>query len=103
MTPSEVLCKAADIIEEQGFHKGDLSQYNRPQNWGAACVVGAINTVISGNPFFAGITFGTYKSRLCAATYELLRDYISTPLIDEWNDAPERTKEEVIATLRKDC
>ena len=72
-----LLLKAANMIETHGWIQGAAS------NGHGFCALGAI--CLTGENY-------------CAAIDALHR---IVPQIMDWNDAPGRTKEEVIATLRK--
>lgn len=85
-----VLWKAADYIEEHGWWQGDYSHA------GHVCMIGAV-----------GFVTGENVCNLHSKVYEpnhflhMLSQYVGTHDVSIWNDAPERTAEEVIATLRK--
>lgn len=89
MTPAEVLRKAADVIREQGHCKGVYSTED-----GRVCVYGAINTAAGHWPVFEG---DDYVVDTACRTLMRHLDYD----VVYWNDAPERTAEEVIAALEK--
>lgn len=97
MNTSEILNKAADIVEQRGHSKGVYSD-----STGRVCAVGAINAAILGTTkiehlpiWYSGLDTHAGRvlhSLVCADEYWSITD---------WNDAPERTKEEVVAALRQ--
>lgn len=80
---SEVLNKAADLIEERGWTKG----WNRHDG---LCLVDAVAEASRGGGFFAALS---------ALDRYFDRRPIDPPIY-HWNDAPERTASEVIEVLR---
>lgn len=79
MTPAAILRAAAQELRDHGWcqHEGEDEK-------GRHCALGAIGVV-------AGL--GQYE------TATVLRIYLKTPYIGDWNDTPGRTQEEVIAAL----
>jgi hypothetical protein len=92
-TVADVLDRAADVIVERGHHKGSYEGWD-----GTVCAGGALRVAITGKPFtrFTGageaVTYMSARDRLC--------DLLGSP-IARWNDAPDRTADEVIAALRE--
>lgn len=86
MTAREVLLKAAEHIERYGWLQGARGKTGQP-----CCAVGAINAV-----------GGCDRSSRDDAIETLKRNIgLARPFaIQNWNDAPGRTKEDVIAALR---
>ena len=82
---SRILLRAAAILEEHGHCKG------RAQHGDSHCLSGAI-TVAS----FEFGHWGLYHGH-AAAMRRVVR-FLDDPI--RWNDAPERTKDEVVAKLR---
>jgi len=79
----ECYLKAIEIIEQKGWCQGKLMN-----NQGEVCMAGAIQ-------------MATYQSvALQGKALKLMHKTLGT-LISRWNDAPERTKDEVIAKLRE--
>jgi len=81
---ADVLNKAADLIERDGWTQGTY------QLDGKRCVDGAISATSH--------DWSTWRNRKEAR--ELLRDTIGAQILVDWNDAPGRTKTEVVAALR---
>lgn len=81
----QVLLDAADYIEKHGWCQGN---YCDPL--GRVCALGALNIVSCGIP---NHTEGIAINAAIRLMWNLR--------ITQWNDHPERTKEEVIAALRK--
>lgn len=94
MNTSEILTRAADLIDKRGHAK---RTYQSPD--GALCVRGAIVKAVS-------LRFSFKRSSLtpAAATVAItaLRRHVGFLPAGEisWNDAPERTKAEVVTALR---
>lgn len=80
-----VLNKAIELIEEHGFLK---------EAWGVEgygfCTMGAVDR--------AAVLLDTYWD--WTTEYFKFRPFLGKSLITEWNDAPERSKDEVLALLR---
>lgn len=97
MSPQDVLRQAADLIERTGWCQGVYARDAR----------GVITDFISDAAveFCAlGAIFHCEPEGYAAdvsAPEQLLVNRIGTRTVGEWNDAPGRTKDEVIATLRK--
>ncbi|MFC5946395.1 DUF6197 family protein [Micromonospora harpali] len=127
MNTAEILAKAADVIEKQGWaqrsfferatgHEGlpDLSIDARTC---PVCARGGISVAVGQLPTFGG---GAYVEADAIADWEVVAtaekvfaDYLAAregwpadrtmrPDIEYWNDTSERTAEEVVAALR-DC
>lgn len=86
---SETLDKAADVIEVRGHTKGILSDEK-----GRVCLYGARNVVLTGNArtFPASAVEDEWAKRL---------GFYNAHHAISWNNAPERTQEEVINRLRE--
>ena len=108
MRVSEQLDRAADVIERRGWvgRQPDCDPaYGPPDQepidpWGLdgvspVCIEGAIMAVQGTDQFPT-----TYDVQWCPA-YRAMAAYLETPYrLFNWNDRPERTKDEVIAALR---
>lgn len=88
LTAPEVLLKAADILERDGWCKYSLNDAQ-----GRHCVAGAILIAVAGSP-------GSHA--LPKEARRLLQQQLPfwTPTIESWNDLPWRTRSQVIAKLR---
>lgn len=84
MKVSQVLFKAAKIIERDGWNQG---WYINDQ--GCVCAYGAIRKAICND---ATDYVGHVEARIFC-------EFLQIETIAEWNDAPERTVEEVIDAL----
>ena len=82
-TVAEVLNAAADLIEKRGW-----CQHLAFDPDGRHCALGAI---------WAQRCPGPLEREAVAA----VRRATGSPFVGEWNDAPQRTKEEVVEALRK--
>lgn len=103
--------KAAEIIETQGWHQGGWTNRLNPKKpWGNAeiCIRGAFNLAAWGclvtAPSLAEIEFTRWLNDIdplpqCSFTVASING-IDLDL-GAWNDAKDRTKEEVLAYLNK--
>jgi hypothetical protein len=90
---SRILLRAAELIAERGWAQGGYEMED-----GTLCALGAINYAAVGVPYYRRNAAGV------AATQQLRRAVAQCPRwfyasIDQWNDDPGRTAEEVIDTL----
>lgn len=91
LTPdTKALLDAADYIEAHGLHKGSYREMGALERMPRVCAIGAIvmATDDGGARSSAGIRLAEFIG--------LSKDHG----IPDWNDAPERTADEVIAALR---
>lgn len=87
-----VLLRAAEIIRERGLHKGSYGRAGK-----AVCAMGAIHEAECGYWAPADRVFSTQA----AMRLQMLLNETDERLdILRWNDAPDRTADEVVATLR---
>lgn len=94
MTEAELYERAAREIETRGHHKGDYGDDRFRPNTCRVCLIGALNAASAGSPFAREVYYDL------SALLEVL-GYPYDFLAAEWNDAPERTADEVIAVLRE--
>lgn len=91
MTPAEVLSRARDVLAERGWHQGGYTN----RRTGAVCLYGAVNVARG-----VAVNSAEPESRRLASLV-LVADGFDDPLnIGGWNDAPERTYEDVIFALK---
>jgi len=88
LTAPEVLLKAADILERDGWCKHSLNDLQ-----GRHCVAGAIIVATVGSP-------GGHRLRKEARQLLHRRLPFWEPTIESWNDLPWRTRNQVLAKLR---
>ena len=106
MNTSEVLTRAADLIEQRGHTKRRHVTVT-----GCLCVAGAMFAAVGMEPdhkhfdseFWPGYT--PDRADLVKVAYDWFRDWLDRMGVDcrdpvDWNDAKKRTKEEVVTTLR---
>ena len=101
---ADLLDGAADVIERDGWHQGDFYP-GAAGFWGALaeknglpkCARGAINSAASTSNNGGG--WIPSWARKTAEAADALGAVIGCP-VPHWNDAPERTKREVLDTLR---
>ncbi len=95
-TVTEILREAADIIEEIGHPKGVY----RKVSTGGVCAVGAMKIAISKNAVEP--IADRNDARLLNKAKRTVALYVEpeSKRIFKWNDAKERTAEEVVDTLR---
>ena len=84
--PAQMLLKAADVIEKYGHAKSTLGHISV-----GFCINGALNFAATGTSTNQTTAGNSAKMRMMAS---LGGDQIS------WNNAPERTADEVVAKLR---
>lgn len=107
----DIYNKAVDVIEELGWAQGQLGGRQREYDMrgnkidAACCAVGAIRQAAQDITGTTGLSAYGSISLLRHALEEMIDfkpdDFIVRASITRWNDAPGRTKEEVIELLRK--
>lgn len=100
MADAEVLNGAADEIEERGHYKGDLGDPALPPEITPVCLIGALCAVLRGNPFKEMVIPHNLRAAIDEAAERHDDGEISGSIVD-WNDAPERTADDVITVLRE--
>ena len=94
----ELLLAAADYLENHGWCQGKLTEPN-----GAACAIGAMHCGIGALRF--GERPDTDKGLRISETITGFSLYLAKQTgngrIADWNDAPGRTKEQVVSMLRE--
>lgn len=90
LTCAQNVClHAAALIEKYGHCKHQAGNFVV-----GFCAIGALA--------MAHRTIGDYRDDLCfSSVIGLLIDAVNHPFIPNWNDAPERTAEDVISALRR--
>lgn len=83
---ADVLTRAADLLEEFGWRQGDYGSKRE----GTFCMLGAVDAACGD----LGANF--HNDGVCLALYKSFED----ASVVKWNDAPGRTKAEVVAKLR---
>jgi hypothetical protein len=92
MTPSEILLKAADLLAERGWTQGQLVSAG-----GRVCALGAIRIACTGTiDVLPGLSLGDAGN----SASRRLETYVGC-WIASWNDAPERTAEDVILAMKR--
>jgi len=90
---AEILARTADVIDEVGWYQGDLYD---PRGTGM-CTLAAIYAA-------AGVDMAkatpSEADAICAAI-ESLQGRLGVESVVNWNDAPERTAEQVTSALRR--
>lgn len=109
---ADILDKAADIIERQGWTQGDWYQeLPVPPEDCPVCAGGGINVATDHAPDDDGYTYDERDEAFRAFAHHVdpdqankseEGDYLDAWIsaIGEWNDDPERTIEQVVAALR---
>lgn len=99
MSTATVLRGAADVIRRNGWHQDsyyDSGYPDLPKNECPVCARGAINIAANGLP--------DLTSDVTDAADDAMHQYLGIDgqfphSLADWNDAPERTADEVIAAL----
>jgi hypothetical protein len=104
MTPTnsrEVLLAAADLLERgtwtQGCYARDaagVAVYYNEDSARSFCLLGAMRLVAEGHPHYR-------SARVVLEDHLGVKADGSGPCLGDWNDAPGRTKAEVVAKLRE--
>jgi hypothetical protein len=94
---ARILLKAADIIERDGHCKHVMYSGDDPVH-GPVCLFGSILRAITGSADRGGGMFTELKNPAHGLTVALAGRVHHR--MAEWNDAPERTKDEVILRMR---
>ena len=96
MIDKSIFAKAADIIEERGWHQGWFSR----GLGGPVCALGAMNLALGG-AFASECVNGSepYVEELDKAARRKARKK-TVQSISAWNDNPHRTKQQVVDLLR---
>lgn len=99
LKPSEILAKAADLIEPEGaWTQGALARTANDNVIGPLCDP-AVCWCANGSLLRSGASdfvFQTAEYRFMQAATGVGEGFIS-----DWNDAPDRTQAEVVAALRR--
>lgn len=104
---SKLLLKAADLIETNGLAKGKLCT-NETGNLGAMCIRGALNFAATryafgwDGAFDDGTPRREAETRLANALGLIPHLFSPSPgALPLWNNAPERTADEVVRIMRR--
>lgn len=92
MTPAEALSKARDVLAERGWHQGDYEGAE-----GSVCLYGALAAAVGVAP----ADLGTSTTVVAAAAILPRTRAMDGGLVSIWNDAPERTYEDVVLALKQ--
>lgn len=95
MTARQILNAAARRIEQYGWVRGCFI-YDKK-----CCAVGAMNLITTGAAVLLPGEKSPNRSALRAAHDAVLQEISPYDSIFNWNDAPDQTKTNVIATLRR--
>lgn len=96
MTTCALRLKAAEVIEERGWCQRAFQQRD-----GSVCLIGALSVVLTGAATADSAALKPYRDTV--ASLGFMTDIGGFMSAVAWNDAPERTKEEVLARLREGC
>lgn len=106
-TTKQILLDAADHIERVGLYKGRFYEDSENRQGSRCCVLGALRVCTP--HFYADGGAGAYFAYTNAADAVMRRlsgqflpswRRYSGCFLSLWNDAPDRTQDEVVATLR---
>jgi hypothetical protein len=103
---SEVLNRAADILQRDGWHQGgyapDQTEDGIPTTGLPVCAIGAL-CAAEGAPLYWSADLGCWAGDDMSEAGQALGYYLGGifPIhVPEWNDSPNRTAAEVIEVLR---
>lgn len=88
-TPAQILRDAAELIRTRGWCQGEY------EIDGCLCIFGAVHVALGREP--DGIGFTTADRQIADA----LRSATGVVIVPDWNDAPGRTAEQVIAAIER--
>lgn len=100
MTVCELRLKAARVIEDRGWGTGKLGLHSSE---GPVCILGALYIADpqGGDPY--NPKPGSLRYWAIDALGFSMPGHRTAPTADRWNDAPDTTKEMVLARLRDGC
>lgn len=91
---SQLLLKAASIVEQKGHTKNQLCSDYDPEH-GSVCLLGALNHAQRGSAWFGDDQQSKAVREIAGRVYG--GSWIKAVA---WNNAPERTQTEVVSALR---
>lgn len=94
MDTADILLRAADVIEERGHTKGVLQDRE-----GRVCAFGALNVVVYGSADHSYLQSSRDEAAHAVTRHLGLGSGYLGPLVN-WNNAPERTQQEVVDAFR---
>lgn len=94
MTPREVLLAAADYLEANGWQQGSAGEDGGPR-----CALGAMLSVLPRQTGKMTQRFVRERNSALRRARRMLCE--PRVLIGTWNDAPGRTRDEVVRALRE--
>lgn len=101
-TPEELLLTAADIIARDGWHQGHYCAPDGDPTSSAVCAIGALSRAGTGNAIPTSEMAWRTSAARSAAQRRLAKVAGVTPWdIPDWNDAPERSAEDVILAMKQ--
>lgn len=104
MKTSEVLNRAADLIEERGWGRGTASWNNIGDDSAPLCLEGGIMAALGLTIDLASPESAVLVEVSRCPAYKAVTDYLGTVVpfchLWRWNDGVAQSAEEVIATLR---
>ena len=93
MTPDQVLDRAADLLERDGWQRWDTGPLDVNVG-GPRCAMGAIRATVRADLGYAG-------SGLDSEAMKALGVEVGTYWIGDWNDTVAKDKRQVVRTLRR--
>lgn len=102
MRTSEVLNKAADLIEQHGWINVANAHDSNP--WGGGgkpmCIEGGILAALGIEVTGGSITSDEDRELTNCSAYKAVQEYLGVDRLYRYNDTKGRTAEEVVSTLR---
>ncbi|MGW3196242.1 DUF6197 family protein [Streptomyces sp. NPDC001118] len=108
MKLAEIYLKAADVIRTNGHYKGAFYGYGEsgvgitltPAE-SPVCTAGALSMAVEGNPVPSRDDFNEVVIDFARRTRIAVDPTWPTIAVGDWNDAPERTADDVIAAFEQ--
>ncbi|OII61170.1 hypothetical protein BJP40_06485 [Streptomyces sp. CC53] len=93
-----ILREAARIIERDGWHQGDF--FRDDPKTGPVCALGALRRAIASSASGEAVS-GKLYCEAAGLVEKAASEVIPRVVLPAWNDAPERTAEDVILALKR--
>lgn len=95
LSTADVLRAAKQVLIERGWTQGKYVD-----DFGCVCSFGAINVAVTGDPRQSG-SYRSSEEQAATEASRLVSKAVDRELLDIWNDAVGRTKDDVLAAFDK--